>query len=1194
MYQRASAGGGGSDWYNVILLTTAPGAAITITDGDEEIEATGTGSQQAIAIHDESATYTISVVVNGFTKPGTSVSTGTTSGVIFEREVAFAEVTLTYDDDFRSETGTISDGTTTANYTFPASDNETTIYIPSTGTWNVYCTVSGEQYKSSDIVVTSLSDSYTSNIHVRPNGKTVTPTDDIQTWLECGGIKGRSYTTLDEVLADHETLQKLISDENAVDYMLRSKTWIKQEALVPAMTSNTTPEGNVYAYGTYSSTYPAYQAFDSNLASGWAGPDDGDTTAWICYKFAAPKIVRKARITYGTANDSRKFNAFSIQGSNNTTNGQDGTWTDLTPTNLSTRLLSSGYDEFEVDCNGVEYQAYRVYVTSKTGIATVYGLQFYSLADHGITEDETAMRYIGKRNYAADTLLADSNPGLVPVMTDNTHPSGEAFASSEHSTTYYPAWKSFDGLLKDPADTSDSPRDDTWLPDDNATTPYVGYDFGTPTLIKCLKIVMGKIGTGYDGITYSLKGSNDSKTGPWTDIATLGTTSDGTHIHDVNVATAYRYYSIHFDGTISSSSRYTTIPCIQFYAKSLSESMWDEAIVNSDYYASVFNKDVPQQASGSTDCFATASYSGYPTYQAFDKNNATGWMCTYNTWPHVIGYKFDTPVKVKMIASLCLTSSRYATEFVVQGSNDSTTGLDGTWADLTPGYSQSGVNNAVDRFVVDTKGVAYRWYRLKVYRCNVQQYAEFFPELNFLAREDVDETKIDIYGAAGAAVSYKNGNSWSPLTTLENDGHKQIAKSSLPAGVSQLEMKTDVAKDPDDLAADFTKKVNIFDSMIEMMLMPENALYWYGFEADGLEDCTADNGWTTSATYGTNAPTRNTTYLTMSTSGNSDKGVGTKNIIKSAGKVNAIAKGTSQVSGTDHFGDITASVGSKIVHGSSVTDFLDLKETGSVKKFTKDVSSLSNFYSSIWTTYGGVMDVYGFWIAKPNPASNFFSAAKDTVYYTQGGVDIVVAETDELGGAIVDLTKIPDGVTLHSTIADDPDDLTAKYSKVYHEPVSGKFYLMPDNALYWYGWDVGFDRTLTWYYGSSPSSLDFIHDTNKLNASGLNYSAMRDTAFNGKFVKKNKLKMLYSKTDVKQPVLTIDNSVNNKWVAGEDAYIGICVAKGSAGDSGRIYFYVGFDIQSGRNYFSNGYFYKILNEQPSTTTVDVYAIWQED
>lgn len=836
MYTRAGTGGGGSDWYNVILLTTAPGAAITITDGDEEIEATGTGSQQAIAIHDESATYTISVAVNGFTKPGTNVSTGTTSGIIFEREVDFAEVTLTYDDDFRSQSGTISDGTTTANYTFPASDNETTIYIPSTGTWNVYCTVSGEQYKSSDIVVTSLSDSYTSDIHVRPDGKTVTPTDDIQTWLECAGIKGKSYTTLDEVLADHETLQKLISDENAVDYMVRSKTWIKQEALVPVMTSNTTPEGNVYAYGTHSSTYPAYQAFDSNLASGWAGPDDGDTTAWICYKFTAPKIVRKARITYGTANDSRKFNAFSIQGSNNTTNGQDGTWTDLTPTNLSTRLLSSGYDEFEVDCNGVEYQAYRVYVTSKTGIATVYGLQFYSLADHGITEDETAMRYIGKRNYAADTLLADSNPGLVPNMTAPTTPSGEAFASSEHSTAYYPAWKSFDGLLKDPADTSDSPRDDTWLPDDNATTPYVGYDFGTPTLIKCVKIVMGKMGTGYDGITYSLKGSNNSKTGPWTDIATLGTTSDGTHIYDVNVATAYRYYSIHFDGTISSSSRYTTIPCIQFYAKSLSEAMWSEAIVNSDYYASIFNKDVPQQASGSTDCFATDIYSSsYPVYYAFDKNNSTGWMCTANTWPHVIGYKFDKPVKVKCLALLNRenSSQRYATEFVVQGSNDSSTGLDGTWADLTPGYSQSGEVGVVEKFAVNTKDIAYRWYRLKVYRCNVQQYSEYLTELNFLAREDVDESKIDIYTATNDTVYKEVSGSPVTLGTISDDGNVlRVARTDLPVG--EITLGSTIAKDPDDLTADYTKDVNIFDGMIEIMLMPDDAIYWYGYEVESM------------------------------------------------------------------------------------------------------------------------------------------------------------------------------------------------------------------------------------------------------------------------------------------------------------------------------------------------------------------------
>ena len=56
------------------------------------------------------------------------------------------------------------------------------------------------------------------------NGSTVTPTNDIQTWLKCAGLN-KSYTTMSEVLADTNTLSALISNNNAVDYMVRSTTW---------------------------------------------------------------------------------------------------------------------------------------------------------------------------------------------------------------------------------------------------------------------------------------------------------------------------------------------------------------------------------------------------------------------------------------------------------------------------------------------------------------------------------------------------------------------------------------------------------------------------------------------------------------------------------------------------------------------------------------------------------------------------------------------------------------------------------------------------------------------------------------------------------------------------------------------------------------------------------------------------------
>lgn len=63
---------------------------------------------------------------------------------------------------------------------------------------------------------------YTLELNVIPTGSTVTPVNNIQTWLHCADIWDKSYTTIDQVLADAGTLQALIASTNAVDYMVRS------------------------------------------------------------------------------------------------------------------------------------------------------------------------------------------------------------------------------------------------------------------------------------------------------------------------------------------------------------------------------------------------------------------------------------------------------------------------------------------------------------------------------------------------------------------------------------------------------------------------------------------------------------------------------------------------------------------------------------------------------------------------------------------------------------------------------------------------------------------------------------------------------------------------------------------------------------------------------------------------------------
>ena len=166
-----------------------------------------------------------------------------------------------------------------------------------------------------------------------PDGKTVTPTDDISIWLACGG-RSESYTTLSQVLADVACLSALINDNNAVDYLVRSTTWASDvcgdlgamtaiggnnyasntlladstwcsaicnstyfesvlNVKVPVMTSNTTPSGECNATSEASATYAAWRAFDGNSTSMWSGGEH--SSFYLRYTFTNPIKVYCAK-----------------------------------------------------------------------------------------------------------------------------------------------------------------------------------------------------------------------------------------------------------------------------------------------------------------------------------------------------------------------------------------------------------------------------------------------------------------------------------------------------------------------------------------------------------------------------------------------------------------------------------------------------------------------------------------------------------------------------------------------------------------------------------------------------------------------------------------------------------------------------------------------------------------------------------
>ena len=258
------------------------------------------------------------------------------------------------------------------------------------------------------------SSAITFTYEIIPIGVKYTPTDDVQTWLACAEIWDKtSYTTLADVLADSETLETLLANGNAVDYLVRSTTWISsicsdEDAMtaigasdvcadklladstwrtaicdstyfesvlnvkVPTMTSNTAPQGKVTFYpGERTGSFDGYMAFDGNTSTMWCTYNNNTVSnAYIQYEF--PSALKCYKVIFSFMNQIASC-SYKMQASKDGTN-----YTDVTDSYSSTS--GGSYILKNVDT----YKYYRLYITSQTTTQGATGrvnkLQFYGRA----------------------------------------------------------------------------------------------------------------------------------------------------------------------------------------------------------------------------------------------------------------------------------------------------------------------------------------------------------------------------------------------------------------------------------------------------------------------------------------------------------------------------------------------------------------------------------------------------------------------------------------------------------------------------------------------------------------------------------------------------------------------------------------------------------------------------------------------
>lgn len=159
-----------------------------------------------------------------------------------------------------------------------------------------------------------------------------------------------------------------------------------------------------------------------------------------------------------------------------------------------------------------------------------------------------------------------------------------------------------------------------------------------------------------------------------------------------------------------------------------------------------------------------------------------------------------------------------------------------------------------------------------------------------------------IYGAASDTITYTDDNGAQTITT-DSTGKAEnvsITITQTTAGVDpSITFTSSVAKDPNNLSNDYSKAVTITENMTEIYVMPDNAVYWYGYKSSDYTTM-ANDGWTyTGQTYSN--PTESTNYLTVAPSGwDIVCGIATKNKHNTS-KLYMIAQG---VTGSDYSGVI--------------------------------------------------------------------------------------------------------------------------------------------------------------------------------------------------------------------------------------------------------------------------------------------------
>lgn len=135
---------------------------------------------------------------------------------------------------------------------------------------------------------------------------------------------------------------------------------------------------------------------------------------------------------------------------------------------------------------------------------------------------------------------------------------------------------------------------------------------------------------------------------------------------------------------------------------------------------------------------------------------------------------------------------------------------------------------------------------------------------------------ITVYGAVGATISFTD-TTGSKTVTLDSNGEGSVSITYIPEDTITF-TDTNVAKDFNNLSNVYTKNVELDSNTTEVYVMPDNALYWWGF-LKNCEACIGDNGWSARSAAPLYPPTFNTNSVYLPAAVKQTRGIANATII---------------------------------------------------------------------------------------------------------------------------------------------------------------------------------------------------------------------------------------------------------------------------------------------------------------------------